>query len=475
MPRAQFRLSGDAPAPIRAGFSTLIDAQKIRTQFDATVLAEAQHQADGVRPTGKDLTDLAFQTLDPVGSTDLDQAFLIERAGSGFRVWYAIADVARFVVPGAALDEETRRRGATVYAPTSRFPLHPAVLSEGAASLLADGHSRPAVVWRIDLDQSGCVVDRHVERAVVRSRAQLNYPQAQQALDAGQADSSLALLKTVGRLRETQEAERGGVSLNLPEQEVVADRGQWSLRFRQVLPVEGWNAQISLLTGFVAADLMLDAGVGVLRTLPAAHPDAIDRLRRVAAGLGIAWAPDEDYPSLVRGLDPAQSADLAMMTACTTVFRGAGYASFHHGAEAHDLRHAALAAPYAHVTAPLRRLVDRFATEVCLAICAGQAAPEWADQGLDELPGLMASADQRSSGFDRGVVSLVEALVLSSSVGRTLSGTVVSAHADAGRVQIPDPAVQIDVTGKDLPLGQVVEARIVSTDLRTGTVVAVAV
>ena len=90
-----------------------------------------------------DVTELPFLTIDPPGSMDLDQAMHLERRGAGFRVRYAIADVAAFVRPGGAIDAEAHRRVETLYSPDTRTPLHPPVLSEGAASLLP-GQVRPA-------------------------------------------------------------------------------------------------------------------------------------------------------------------------------------------------------------------------------------------------------------------------------------------------------------------------------------------
>ena len=69
--------------------------------------------------------------MDPPGSTDLDQAFAIERDGGGWRVFYAIADVPAFVPPGGAIDAEAHVRGQTIYAADGRIPLHPAVDQRG--------------------------------------------------------------------------------------------------------------------------------------------------------------------------------------------------------------------------------------------------------------------------------------------------------------------------------------------------------
>ena len=63
---------------------------------------------------------------------DLDQAMHIERRGKGYRVRYAIADVAAFVDPGGPMDVEAHERGETLYAPDENARLYPPVLSEGA-------------------------------------------------------------------------------------------------------------------------------------------------------------------------------------------------------------------------------------------------------------------------------------------------------------------------------------------------------
>ena len=116
----------------------------------------------------------------------------------------------------------------------------------------------------------------------MRSRGRFAYDALQEQLDAGTADPMFGLLREVGELRLRREAARGGVSLPLPEQEIDIDGDRWSLQFRRMLPVEEWNAQISLLTGMAAASLMVYARVGLLRTLPPPDPQDVQRLHRTA-------------------------------------------------------------------------------------------------------------------------------------------------------------------------------------------------
>ena len=441
-------------------------------EFPADVVADAAASAANPVLPELDRTDLALLTIDPLGARDLDQAMHLEREGTGYVVWYAIADVAAFVRPGSATDLEAHRRGQTLYAPEHRVPLHPPVMSEGAASLLPD-QVRPALLWRVALDSAGQRTSTDLRRALVRSRAQYDYVAVQEALDAGNADETFALLKEIGTLRQEQERSRGGVSLPTTDQEIDVDGHVWTLVHRAEAPVEGWNAQISLLTGMAAADLMVSAEVGLLRTLPEADPRDLARLRRTAAALGLEWPDATPAADFVRGLDPSVSQHAAMIQACTRLFRGAAYVAFD-GTLPEQSRHAAIAAEYAHVTAPLRRLADRYAGEVCLAVCAGEPVPTWALDALPALPDTMRAADSRASAFDRAVVDAVEAGLLSSRVGMDLDAVVVSLRDDdptRGVVVIDEPAVEAPLDAeRPLPLGERVRLRVVAADVEARTV-----
>lgn len=405
-----------------------------------------------------DATDLELVTLDPPGARDLDQAFALEQTGEGMVLHYAIADVAAFVAPGGPVDQEAHRRGETLYLPDGRVPLHPPVLSEGSASLLP-GQVRPAVLWRIALDGSGQPADVDVRRALVRSRAQLDYASLQR--DGGDV---FALLKSFGELRQAQERSRGAVSLPSLEQQVAGDGAQWRLEYRAPLPVEDWNAQMSLLTGMCAARLMLEQQIGLLRTMPPPDPATVASLQRSAAALGVPWPTGASYAEVVRALDPAQPAQAALLRLATVLFRGASYVAFD-GAAPSVTTHSAVAAPYAHATAPLRRLADRYVSECCLCACAGEPVPEWVRADLATLPETMAAADRRAHEVDRAVIDLAESLLLQQRVGEVFCGVVVEAGPKGGEVQLRDPAVRARLDGPQLPLGREVDVRLVRVDV----------
>ncbi|HEX2851103.1 MAG TPA: RNB domain-containing ribonuclease [Acidimicrobiales bacterium] len=466
MPKLPLRV--EAGAELSAGFAAIRSELGIVDGFAPAVEAQADEAArtgPAVAPVA-DRRDVPFVSIDPPGSRDLDQALSIERssAGAGYVVRYAIADVAAFVAPGSQLDSAVHERGVTIYLPDEKAPLHPPVLSEGATSLLP-GQDRQALVWRIELDGDGAMGAVHVERATVRNRRAYSYPEVEAAIEAGSAEEQLLLLRDVGRLRQAREAARGGVSLDAPEQVVVRAAGRFELAFRAPLASEGWNEQISLLTGMAAAKLMLDAGIGVLRTLPPPDDGTVARLRRRAGALGVPWPAALGYPGFIRSLHPLVPDHAALLRQAARLFRGAGYVAFDgnppSGAGA---VHAAVAAPYAHVTAPLRRLVDRFGNEVVLAVCAGVEVPEWARAALASLPDEMQTARHREGAANGMALDLVEAAVLAGRIGDVVRGIVVDVRDSHAQVQIRQPAIVTNVTAAGARLGDEVTLRVMGAD-----------
>jgi exoribonuclease R len=458
----QYLRAAGPPPELVAGFEQIRRELDVPEQFDPKALAEARAAAARPPRTPHDATDLEFVTIDPASSMDLDQAVFLQRVGPGYRVHYAIADVPDFVTQGSALDAETRRRALTLYSPDRKVPLHPEVLSEDAASLLP-GRTRPALLWTMDLDAEGALRGADVHRALVRSRAKLSYEGVQDQIDGGVADENLGLLAEIGQLLQQQERQRGGVSLPGAEQEVRTDGRHYELVLREPLPVEGWNAQISLLTGRAAAQMMLDGGVGILRTMPDPAPQDIGRVRAVARSLDIDWPRGRSYADVIGELDPTVPAQAALRNAAPTLLRGAGYTAFD-GEVPALTTHSAVAAAYAHVTAPLRRLVDRWTLEICCCLCAGVPVPEQVRATMPQVPDLMAAGTKRARALDRANIDLVEAYVLMDRVGEEFDAVVLDSREDRSMVQLQDPPV-IARTSGTLPLGERARVRLQSVDV----------
>ncbi|MEJ7634241.1 RNB domain-containing ribonuclease [Aeromicrobium sp.] len=430
--------------------------------FPPEVVAEAATIAESSPGDLEDATSMPFVTIDPPGARDLDQAVFLERVGDGFRVHYAIADLGSAIPPEGAVDAEARRRGQTIYLPDGRVPLHPPVVSEGSLSLLPD-QTRAAAVWTIDVGADGALGKASVRRALVRSVAQLDYEGVQGTFDAGAPHPSIEPLGDLGRLRQKVRVDHGAIDLALPEQEVIRDGDGWRVVMRVRTDVDGWNAEVSLLTGMAAAQLMIQAQVGLLRTLPPADEPAEDDFLRTARALKVD-VPDGATPAQVLvGLDPAQPVSVALMTEATRLLRGAGYEAFDGSVPAQP-DHAGVGGSYAHVTAPLRRLADRFGTEVCLAVCEQRPVPDWVREALPLLPEIMRSSDQRAAKVDRACIDQAEVWMLAGRVGELFEGVVVHADRRAGEVMLLDPPVIARCRGGGLNEGAQVSVRLSEVD-----------
>src|SRR5918997_679687 len=100
-----------------AAFERIRKELEIASEFTAEVERDAEaasQRNEWLEESNRiDLEHIPFITIDPAGSRDLDQAVYIERAGAGYRVHYAIADVGCFVDRGSRIEEEAWRRGVT--------------------------------------------------------------------------------------------------------------------------------------------------------------------------------------------------------------------------------------------------------------------------------------------------------------------------------------------------------------------------
>ncbi len=458
----RLRAASPLPAGLREGFEALRGEAGVPDGFpDEVTAAAARSAAAGPAPADReDLRDIPFVTVDPPGSRDLDQALHISRDGDGFLLRYAIADVAAFVPRGGPVDAHAWERGATLYLPDARVPLYPPALSEGAASLLPDG-DRPAVVFTIPVAADGTAGEARVRRATVRSRARLSYAEVD--------DRTVPLLRDIGTALEAAAARRGSTRIDLPEQEVepAPTAEGFVLAVRERRPSEEWNAQVSLCANVAAARRMWAAGGGLFRVMEPTDPARAAGLRAAAIALGFR-VPDDGPAALAAIGGPAPAVAEFHRTARAS--GGAGYRAVT-GPDGPEPRHAAVAAPYAHATAPLRRLADRYVLDLLVEIDAG-GGPGAADmEVLDRLAGVMDRADTRADRLEAAAIDLVEATLLRHRVGEVFAAVVTGSTESSARIQLRDPPVRATVPdAADLPAGTAVEVRLEEADPARRTV-----
>ncbi len=444
----------DSAYALADGLGAIRRQYRVPASFSPALLAAA-NAAAARRPTAhEDRTAQPFVTLDPASSTDLDQAFHIEPAGADLLLHYAIADVAWFVDDGDPLDVEAWTRGTTQYLPDGKASLYPPVLSEGAASLLPDGE-RPAVVFTVRVAPDGGVKLDGAARALIRSRAKLAY-------ETVRDDQLPSGFNELSRRIAAAEAARGAARVDPPEQEVSRDdQGGYHLGFRPGLQSEVRNAALSLATNLAVADMLLAHHTGLFRTMVGPGARDIARLRYTAHAFRLDWPEGVTLDAFERGLDPADPRQAAFMLAIRRAGGGAVYAPWREG---ETPWHAAMAATYAHATAPLRRLADRYVIRAILALANGEAVPEVVSNAFVTLPKAMARADQMAGQIDRAVIDLAEAVMLQSRVGAHFAAVVTDLDDRGARIQLCDLAVVARVDAHHVAPGDRIMVELTAAD-----------
>ena len=204
-----------------------------------------------------------------------------------------------------------------------------------------------------------------------------------------------------------------------------------------------------------------------LETAPEAADVAAFRAR--VAALGAPWPEGIDYGSYLRGIDREHAGAVAVLDAAASLFRGAGYSAFD-GERPADAVQAAIGAPYAHATAPLRRLVDRWSLAICDALANDRPVPAWARESLPEIPKLMARSGSRASQLAAGSIDRVEAAVLHGREGSHFEAVVLGERANGARVQLASPPITAHAEGLRAPAGAAVRLRLDTADVATGAV-----
>jgi exoribonuclease R len=448
------RAIADPEHALARGLAEIRAEHGIPARFPNPVLEAAEAAARRAPADHADRTGRRFVTLDPATSTDLDQAFAIERSGADLLLHYAIADVAWFVEDGDPIDEEAWRRGTTQYLPDGKTGLYPPVLSEGAASLLPDG-PRPAIIFTVRVAPDGEVRLDGAERAIVRSAAKLAYDQVS---DSDLPSDFAELARRIGEA----ERRRGAARVNPPAQELVAlGGGRFELLFRPPLVSEERNAAMSLAANLAIADLLQAGGTGLFRVMAEPDEQAVKRLRHTARALGLDWPADRTLPELERSLDPADPKQAAFMLAIRRAGQGASYQPFRDGVVPW---HSAVAATYAHATAPLRRLADRYVIRAALAVANGRAVPAIVEEAFETLPAVMAKAAALSGRIERAAIDLAEAVILQGRVGDIFPAVATDVDDRGVRIQLCALPVVARLAEPGIAAGERLRVRLVEAD-----------
>lgn len=340
--------------------------------------------AEGV----EDLRALAFITIDGESTRDVDDAVFAKETPAGLEVHIAIADVSYYAPAGSTLDQEASRRSTSVYLPQQVVPMLPEALSTGLCSLTA-GAPRRAVVLSLLLTPEGHPTSAHIRRALIQSRAQLNYTEVNAWLSASGSASNPPepeVLTTLAALHKgytwlcAKREPLGILDFDDPEPSLTDGRLGWSLRNEAHRLVE----QYMILANTLAAELMAARyGAALYRMQPPPDQEDWDDLRAWANAKGVTLRETPHLPDMhTLANTPAVAA--ASRSKIRMSMRPASYQfapqnpleALENSAQG-DIGHFSLGLKtYTHFTSPIRRYPDLLVHQLLLAPPGAQLSPE---------------------------------------------------------------------------------------------------
>jgi len=178
-----------------------------------------------------DLRELPIVTIDGERARDFDDAVCVRKTNGHYELFVSIADVAHYVKPETALDQEAYSRGTSVYFPDRAIPMLPEALSNGICSLNPN-EDRLTKTACMEINDKGEVIRSRFFDSVIRSHERMTYTAVRRILvdkdsecleryrdlvDQFKLMEELALL-----INETRRA-RGNLDFDLPEAEIILD------------------------------------------------------------------------------------------------------------------------------------------------------------------------------------------------------------------------------------------------------------
>jgi exoribonuclease R len=313
------------------------------------------------------------------------------------------------------------------------------------------------VVFTVRVDPNGIATLDGAERALIRSRAKLGY----ETVHAAQLPDTFAAFAE--RIHAAEDR-RGAARVEVPEQEVSQSaNGHFTLRFRPRVIAEDQNATLSLACNLAVAQAMLRQRTGLFRVMAGPDARAEERLRNTARAYGLYWPGEATLAQFQRMLDTRDPKQAAFAQAIHRAGSGARYQPYEEGVIPW---HAAVAASYAHATAPLRRLADRYVVRAALAIANGQAVPAAVEEAFSTLPKVMARAEGIGGRIDRAVIDLAETVALDGREGERFPALVTDVDERGARIQLCDLPVVARIATDGLLPGDPLTVRLAAIDQR---------
>jgi len=429
-----------------------IRAHDIPEAFSEEVLAEASAWGDYVPEADKtkrvDLRELPLVTIDGADAKDFDDAVYARPVENGWRLLVAIADVAHYVRPDSALDNEAVERGTSVYFPGRVVPMLPEALSNGLCSL-RPGVDRLALVCEMQIDTDGSIQYARWQQAVIRSHARLTYEQVSDWLDQpdnlppkyGALAQPLADLNAVYEALADARRRRGAIAFETTEPRFIFDDER---RIERIVTAERGVAHLIIEECMIAANVStaVELAKQKLPTLYRVHAgptaDGMTELREFLSERGLPLPRNKkpmaaDFDQVLAKARERDDAHLIQTVLLQSLSR-AYYTPDNEGHFGLALDH------YVHFTSPIRRYPDLLVHRGIKHVLAGKPSADFPydHSAMVELGDATSAAEKRSDDATREVDDWLKCEYMRESIGEVFSGVVASVTSFGLFIELDD-------------------------------------
>lgn len=400
-------------------------------EFPDEVLKEAESVRILSMEGREDLRSIPFVTIDGEDARDFDDAVWAHEEPEGWHLMVAIADVAYYVKPGSALDQEAYLRGNSVYFPDRVVPMLPEALSNDLCSLRPK-EDKACFAVHLWLDTKGRLKKFEFVRGVMQSVERLTYSQVQKAIDGTPDAQTKPILETIikplyGAYSLLQKARefRGTLDLEIPEKQVIWDEAGHidDIHPRARLDSHRLIEEFMILSN-VAAAQQLEAlqAPCIYRIHDEPNPEKIFMFRELIEGLGFSFPKSQAITprSFLHLLKAAHGTPYQALISQLTL-RTQAQAIYH----PKNIGHFGLSLKkYSHFTSPIRRYADIVVHRSLIA------ALKLGDDGLPQDADISAIGEQvslterRASAAERAALERYISIYMKDKIGQTFKGRI---------------------------------------------------
>ncbi|NWW76716.1 RRP44 exonuclease, partial [Climacteris rufus] len=340
----------------------------------------------------EDLRHLNVCSVDPPGCTDIDDALHCRELENGnLEVGVHIADVSHFIRPGNALDEESVKRGTTVYLCEKRIDMVPELLSSNLCSLRSNVDRLAfSCIW--EMNHKAEILKTRFTKSIINSKASLTYAEAQMRIDSATMNdditTSLRGLNKLAKILKKKRIDNGALTLSSPEVRFHMDsetHDPIDLQTKELKETNSMVEEFMLLANISVAQKIYDEfpEFALLRKHPAPPPSNYDILVKAAKSKNLEIKTDS-AKALAESLDKAESPTFPYLNTLLRILttRCMMQAVYFCSGMDSDFHHYGLASPiYTHFTSPIRRYADIIVHRLlAVAIGADSTYPELTDK-----------------------------------------------------------------------------------------------